>query len=155
MILRVKMDSISLYKLAKANDLGKIFYGIFSCDNIELPTSFPAACIVNTDNSQSRGQHWVCMLFPTANSVEYFDSYGVGFFCFPQFYNVIRTKFKAQEITFSEYSLQSRNSSSCGCHCIFFLNKRCLENYSFNQIVNNVYKKDKCFNDCMVVGFCT
>ena len=154
MIPKLEMDSASLYKLAKANDLGNIFYGVFSSDNIELPKTFPSACIVNTDDSKSIGQHWICLVFPTRNSVEYFDSYGLSYFCFPHFYTLIRNRFDAENIKFSEHSLQSRNSSSCGCHCIFFLNKRIVDNYSFEHIVNNIYRKDKCFNDCMVVGFC-
>ena len=137
----------------KSVDTKNIFYGVFASNTLELPSNYPAACIVNTDNSPKTGQHWIAMMFNQPGEVEYFDSYGLTPYVFPPFFDFIRSKFKADSWTFSEHIIQDPSSSTCGLHCKYFIYQR-INGVSFNEIITKLYKKDKCWNDSMVVSFC-
>ncbi|MGL4759708.1 MAG: hypothetical protein ACRCXZ_10340 [Patescibacteria group bacterium] len=66
-------NSIELYDICRdiwPND----FQGIFSADNIILPKENGVFCIINTQNSNQSGEHWLG-LFNDCGNVYIFDTY--------------------------------------------------------------------------------
>src|SRR5438552_12933116 len=75
------------------------------------------AFILNTGDSSTDGEHWVCLL-NNPGSVEFFDSYGLHpTVCFPNL------QFKKPLIC-NEMWIQDVASNVCGHHCLYFLHKR-------------------------------
>ena len=62
-------------------ECGKKFIGVYARDNLptQLPPRRPLLLVVNTDRSNRKGQHWVCMCIEkTGQYSEYFDSIGMA-----------------------------------------------------------------------------
>ena len=148
------MDTVELYSIAGAsNKLNPYFEGVFPADMLPVPSTFPSCYIANTEDSTSNGQHWIAFNYPDQITVEYFDSYGLTPFIFPRYFNFIKHKLvNIKNITFNEQSVQAKDSSTCGLHCLFFLIKRYC-NQPFTYIMDLEYSKNKCLNDCMVLNY--
>lgn len=124
------------------------FYGVFSSDtllNVDI-IKYPASLIVNTDESNKAGEHWVAFHFPSKLAyAEYFDSYGL----LPlkiSFYKFLPAKFK-----YSTHMIQNLFSKTCGEHCIYFLNKRST-GMSMQHIIST-YTTDTLDNDNKVKNY--
>jgi hypothetical protein len=104
------------------------FGGIFARDtlpNFQTITTFPTYLIVNTDNSDGAGLHWVSLYFSSPSQLEFFDSFGLqprvyGFEFIPTSYNTKR--------------LKSDNTTVCGQYCIFHIYYR-LRGYTLDSLL--------------------
>jgi hypothetical protein len=112
-------------------------YKILKNKNIEckivskdkIPKNAMGNYIINLDNSNLSGSHWVAAIFKK-NEVLYFDSYGI---IYP---NELKLASGSRKIYYNKKDLQSMNSSACGYYCIAFLLyvKNC---ESYNVFINS------------------
>src|SRR6266481_1364973 len=146
------MDSVTLYDMAGSAGLESYFTGVFPADWMRKPSKYPACLIANTDDSTRGGEHWVAFNFPDAQTLEYFDSYGYTPYIYPLFNRFIINVIRPKKLVFNEMSVQSKQSQTCGLHCLYFLIKR-YNGKSFSMIMNNEYSTNKCLNDCIVMEY--
>ena len=70
------MNSLQIEGLLKKDPQAKkIFKNVCALKEIEVP-SYPSACVINSDTSDKKGEHWVAIYFDKNRRGEYFDSYG-------------------------------------------------------------------------------
>uniref|UniRef100_A0A803K8S3 Ubiquitin-like protease family profile domain-containing protein n=1 Tax=Xenopus tropicalis TaxID=8364 RepID=A0A803K8S3_XENTR len=102
----------------------EMFMGVFPCDLLprHKVQQKPAAYIVNTDNSQQRGHHWVLIILCDNKNSIFFDSYGLSpeNVVFPKDF-IQFLKRNSTRITYQNRQLQDTVSSYCGHYCIFML----------------------------------
>ena len=86
---------------------------MFSRDN--LPRIKDGVYVINLDDKQSKGMHWV-FLFIGRNMAVYFDSIGIEYI--PQ---EVLSKIRDKLITDTIFRIQFDDSIMCGCYCIAFI----------------------------------
>lgn len=116
------MDTLTINRSLEHLDC---FVGTFSRDNLPEIQKKPAALVVNTDDSSRPGEHWVAIFIPVKGPTEYFDSYGLPPL-HPEMFDFLARNSPGGWI-FSDVTLQSVDSSTCGHYCIFYLLSRCHE----------------------------
>lgn len=80
---------------------------------------FPLCMVVNTDDAEGAGIHWVALYFFSATQCEFFDSYGQT----AKSYNI---KIPVRAIaSANSQQLQSNSSTVCGLYCLYYLAYRC------------------------------
>lgn len=135
------MNSDQISKILETDPFCKnVFGGVYAKDLFGRIESFNGIFVVNTDNSNYPGSHWVAFNFTSAGC-EFFDSYGqsptmYGFHSILQDYTVTR----------NSKTLQGTKSSVCGQYCILYLLLRC-RGYSYNNIIarfTNDYTAEEC-----------
>ena len=91
--------------------------GTFPADQIPEVTEFPSSMVVNMDNSDLPGSHWVAMYMPDSQTVYYYDSFGVV----PSNKNIRKflAKFNWKEM--NSVTFQSMISDVCGYYVMYFL----------------------------------
>ena len=113
------MDTRQLDRAAKSDGLLRQYFGgVFAVDR--LPTRAEhLAYIVNLDNADKPGSHWVAVFFSSdRQNVDYFDSYGSP----PNNVHLIRfLKRNSVFKHYNEHALQSPCSTVCGQFTLFFL----------------------------------
>ena len=147
----VTMIGSQIYTILSSNFVTKKkFKGIYSSNN--LPSlqgiDYPAAFVVNTDETSKPGEHWVAFFFKSENAIpEYFDSFGLpplkpGFISF--------LKQKRAKYRYSTKTLQNLFSSACGEYTIYYIFHKCLgwslrkilSKFSLSTIKNDAIVKD-------------
>lgn len=94
----------------------KFYYGTYPANLIPKIDTFPASLVVNMDNSNLPGSHWVAMFLPNENTCYYFDSFGFE----PSNKNI--TNFLKNFIVVkNEKIFQSFLTENCGYYVIFFI----------------------------------
>jgi len=107
-------SSIEIENVLRHN---KTFKGCYAHDNLPTITKFPCSLIINTDNHDRPGDHWVGLVL-NKKKCFYFDSYGAP---------VLSTHIllflcdKYKEIVFSTKQVQSIYSDKCGHFAIAFI----------------------------------
>ena len=83
----------------------------------DLPNKFPKSIIINTDQSNKPGDHWIAIVL-TEKHAYYFDSFGLGIvdqqirqFLLPRYSSII----------FNSLCIQHILSDKCGYYCIYFV----------------------------------
>lgn len=112
----------------------KSFLGAFPCDQLPKIKKRPASLVVNTDDSNKPGEHWIAIYLPLDGSAEYFDSFGL-----PPLRNHILTFLYEQSdgfIIYNNQTLQNIASSSCGLFCISYIKMR-EKHYSFCDVISH------------------
>ena len=71
--------------------------------------------VINIDDKQSKGTHWV-LLFIDRNTGVHFDAFGTEFI--PQ---EVLNKIKDKSITHDIFRMKSADSIICGFYCIAFI----------------------------------
>ena len=90
------------------------FNGIYSRNNLPKKTK-KGAYVINLDEYENTGTHWVCLFVKTKYTV-YFDSFGVEHI--PRQIN----KFINNNIKSNIFRMQAYDSIMCGYFCIEFMN---------------------------------
>ena len=113
------MDTIELQYLLDKSFILRSLNGVV-CAKDQLPERKPYdvhAYIINTDDSDQPGEHWVAIYFK-GNTATYFDSYGL-----PPFEQHMKSFLdnNTHSWTRNNVRLQSGNSAMCGVYCIFAL----------------------------------
>lgn len=132
------MNTIELSNKAQ-NDamLRQIFLGVFASDKIPSIISFPAALIVNLDESDSPGSHWIALLFTKGKKCEYFDSYG-------RKPNNCILKYIAKHVKsyiYNNVCVQNLWTISCGQMCLYYLVWRC-RGIPYSEIIKSMVCDD-------------
>lgn len=111
----------------------------------------PSAYIVNDEDHQLPGSHWLAFYFPEEGPCEFFDSAGQK----PEYY---QERFRRVLIgngpgyVFNDRVLQNSESYTCGLFTLYFLWRRC-QGYSMRDIVEGVFSEDVENNEQIVVHF--
>ena len=112
------------------------FNGVFSRNN--LPRIKDGAYVINLDDKNSKGTHWVS-LFINKNTAVYFDSFEIEYI--PQ---EVLNKIKDKSITHNIFRIQDNESIMCGFYCIAFIEymlaRKTLFDYT-NLFSQNDYKR--------------
>lgn len=96
----------------------KSFMGCFPCNRLPpFPSQLPKSLIVNSDNIQDSGDHWVGLIL-TPKKCFYFDSFGVGILE-NNINKFIERKYKTYIHSIKE--IQAIESEKCGEFCMGFV----------------------------------
>ena len=123
------------------------YLGTFPLDRLpDLPNRFPKSIIINTDQSNKPGDHWIAIVL-TEKHAYYFDSFGLGIidqqirqFLLPHYSSII----------FNSLCIQHILSDKCGYYCIYFVqNVHNLKSY--NKFLSNFTIYNLKQNDCIVM----
>ena len=94
--------------------------------------------IVNLDDNQGPGKHWVCYKNLENDFAEYFDSFGL---VMPnEIYNYLLTSGK--KLIYSQDELQNRDSVLCGYWCLYYFNERQKGKSILDVIHNQKFDED-------------
>lgn len=102
----------------------KYFINVFPSDMLPNKiTRFPACFISNIDPSYLEGSHWVSFYIPSADRVEFFDSYGHP----PDFFQGPISDFASRysQVIYNPLTLQTNVTAVCGQYALFFLICKC------------------------------
>lgn len=107
--------------------------------------SRPLAFVLNTDNSRSKGQHWIALYVPKNNGdIEYFDSGGRP----PTNKRWLKfIKNNCNRYIYNPIQIQSFISEMCGEFCITYLNERICKKKSLKEYIDQFNTKDLEMND--------
>ena len=123
------------------------YLGTFPLDRLpELPNKFPKSIIINTDQSNKPGDHWIAIIL-TEKHAYYFDSFGLGIvdqqirqFLLPRYSSII----------FNSLCIQHILSDKCGYYCIYFVQN--VHNYkSYYKFLSHFMIDNLKQNDCIVM----
>ena len=123
------------------------YLGTFPLDRLpDLPKKFPKSIIINTDQSNKPGDHWIAIVL-TEKHAYYFDSFGLGIvdqeiqqFLLPRYSNII----------FNSLCIQHILSDKCGYYCIYFVKN--VHNFkSYYKFLSNFMIDNLMLNDCIVM----
>ena len=113
------------YILSNYKSSNETFAKVIAAD--ELPKKIHKKTffyVVNTENKNEKGEHWIALHSSQSNIPEFFDSLG----CDPSFYNkkfeylLIREGYKYKCNTMR---LQNYGCVYCGLYCILYIYMRC------------------------------
>jgi len=128
---------------------GKNFVGCFAMDEIaEKVPRKQGAYVVNTDDRDERGVHWICCCFGDDATV-YLDSYGAP----PPQRMADFMKRGGNPVLYNGIQIQSLESDVCGQHCCALLKKLSKKRdviRAFNEHVYNFDLDDLDKNDATV-----
>ena len=147
-----KKQGLSSKKIKKILNCSKSFIGCFASDQLQTLSisSYPVFLIVNTDEQNGQGIHWIA-LFISKRNIELFDSLGmihqkllpIGILKFIHRFSVSR-KFKCSR------RIQPENSILCGFYCIFFIMLRQFTNF---KAIQSSFSKNLIQNDGILESF--
>lgn len=146
------MNSLQIEKILKRDPkVSKYFLGCFSANTIpSKPCAsrlYPYCAVVNTDNSNEPGTHWIAIYVSNSTNIEYFDSFALQ----P---NEIIQDYLSQfsNIKHSKVQLQTINSTVCGQYAIYFISNRCYGD-SFDKIEKHLSTECKSHSNKVVNSF--
>jgi hypothetical protein len=140
------MDSSQLIRaLQRLNKNHDDMYhvAVYAADTITYVIGKPAAIIVNTDEQDKPGTHWVAMYIPKRGCIEFFDSYGI-----PPLVEGHMKFLNKKGVIYNKLELQSFTSNVCGQFCLCFLGSR-TNGHSMRDF-QNLFSKNKKSNDLIV-----
>jgi hypothetical protein len=122
--------------LSSCEETARYFKGVYPADAIELPQSYPASMVINLDEKDEPGSHWVAIFMRTPKTVCYFDSYGQ-----PPPEGGIKEFLRGREVEPNNFPIQSIISDVCGHYCIYFIH-RCSKGDAYETILTNLARKN-------------
>lgn len=141
-----------LEKWAK-NNININFLGIFASNELSKLKplyNYPYYFIINTDNNNLSGQHWICIYMHDKKIGEIFDSFGK----FPNFYVQRWLNKNSNKWYYNPKLLQPPLSTNCGLFCLYFIYFRCINpTLTLNQFVDYYFTYDVYKNDYLVTQF--
>ena len=119
--------------LAKISHFG----GCYAEDQLDFSvTSFPFYIVVNLDNSNQPGSHWIAVRIDR-QTVEVFDPAGFQIFKWPRIpctlLSFLHRKTVSRKLHLSP-PIQHNTSTLCGFYCIFYIIMR--QHYSLSKILS-------------------
>lgn len=92
------------------------YIGCFAADRIPTISKFPASFVLNLDKAEDDGSHWVALYVNSADSADYFDSFGLT----PSG-TIAKYLNSFKHIRRNNNLIQQIDSRCCGHYCIFFI----------------------------------
>jgi len=140
------MDTTTINRILRSlPSTQRQYAGCFPSDALNLPSRYPSAAVINTDESDQPGTHWVAVYMKSPSTVYYFDSYGID-----PVANVEAFLSRFAHRTENSCIIQSVNSYVCGHYCIFFL-IHCCRGFSYEQIMSILLNQNN--PDAFVANF--
>lgn len=97
----------------------RLFCGVFAMDRLpKRRNKQQGAYIINTDNHDEPGSHWVAVYVDSSGQVEYMDSYGL-----PPLHKQ-SLQFLGKCYRYNTRTLQRLYSNACGFYCVYYILKR-------------------------------
>ena len=113
-IMQPMTTNVDLIKMAEHLKIN--LHDVLNKDYLEHIKPLPGSYIVNLNNSDKPGSHWIC--FYLNNGVAYyFDSFGVS----PPLEVLKFIKRYTRRIYINDKTIQKLNSGGCGLYCLMFL----------------------------------
>jgi len=140
------MDTLQLLKFSKSLSIQKYVKDVLPKDLLKKPNLFPLGYIINADESNMVGSHWLYICYTAKDKVIFFDSFGYE----PLFYN-LEKHFEGMECTFQNRILQNKNSKFCGYYCLYIA-YMLSKGFLFKNIIR-VFSEDSILNDEFIVNF--
>lgn len=111
------MNNHQIFGLLTSNPHTKhLFKGVYSADNFPVkPADLPAALVINCDDSDEIGSHWIAVHLSEYELPEYFDSYGRQAYL-PRLETLLGTEYVHNNI-----QLQSAFTTTCGQHVLYYI----------------------------------
>ena len=119
------MDSIEINRILKKHCL-QHFHGVFPANDFEI-SKVPCFLVLNTDESDKPGQHWVCLYINEERS-EFFDSQGLAPFHYHNYWHEALLQI-SNSYCYNTNRLQETDSNVCGQFCIAYV---LLRSYGFS-----------------------
>ena len=112
------MNSIEIDKILSANPVTKKHYmGCYPSDTIPSCRKYPSSMVINFDEADQPGTHWVALFAPSKRRAIFFDSYGTEGVKNIQDY--LNKKFWF--VTRQTFNIQEYNSTVCGHYALYFI----------------------------------
>lgn len=119
------MNALTITKLLKQIPQCKNkFLGVFSQDRIPLNPTADTCFIANTDVAKDPGTHWIAFYITRIKRIYYFDPYGLPPLKLHKYFNAFLNKSK-YKWKYNKKQLQHITTSTCGAHCIHFIQESC------------------------------
>ena len=130
-----------------------VYAGAYPSDMLPMDEkmNYPSAFVVNLDESEKEGSHWIALYLTSDGRSEVFNSLGnlPLPFSITQFLRHHTLKGNTKH---NSTQLQSYFSTVCGAYVIFYIMHR-VRGFSMETIVNMFDRKDKGYNDRHVQQF--
>lgn len=148
------MNNVEIFEMMKTHPYTRlVFAGVFARDTlpIEPRSRRPAAYIVNTADSYSLGEHWVCIYIPSVGPKEYFDSFGQILSIDPIFEQFMNYDYIKNCVV-----LQNMLTTVCGQYCLYYISMRFMFRERMNDVILNLLdcKRANVNIDAMINQFC-
>lgn len=114
----MELNTRQLVEIIRKDCELKSFLGVYARDQLPLVFSYPACLIVNTDNADQSGEHWLAIYYNEKKEADFFDSYGSHPISFGLDTYMNRT---SSSWNWNSHQLQSMESRICGYYCVLFL----------------------------------
>lgn len=140
----MSLNSIQIYQQIIRDNWGKKhFLGVFAYDRKPKIKFYPSSLILNNQNHNEPGQHWIALFFLNKNECEFFDSLANN----PCYYKIQDyIKKYSNSVTYLTNPLQHQDSYYCGYYCIYFIQLRS-RNFSLIEISQLLKTNSKKEND--------
>lgn len=144
------MNTLQIYDIIKKDPIcSRFFLGVFSRDQLPKKLyNFPCSFIVNTDNQNEPGEHWLAIYYDEKQHATFFDPYGLepSLYGFETYLNNT-----SKSWTYNSTRIQSYFSLLCGQICVFFIylmSKKLSLNY-----ISRLFTKDYEKNEKVILNF--
>ena len=126
----------------------KCFKGVYSKNNLPLRklVTRPIAFIINTQNSDEPGEHWVGLFVAKNNIAEFFDSFGRNPLCCEIKKFLIINDVKI--LIINKNIIQNIFSDNCGRYCILFIKLKC-NGMTFSDFLK-LFNKNTLSNEILI-----
>lgn len=142
------LNTLDIHTFLSKNKFTKPHYrGVFAMDKIpKLINIKPSLYVINTDNSNQSGTHWLAIYVPAKGKANYFDSFGR-----PPKNQHIKLFFKNNHLQYipNRKQLQGYFSTVCGQYCCMFLLHRS-RNRSMKSFLKQFNSKSYLQNDAKI-----
>lgn len=112
-------DTFQLLKVGmKDKHISKTFLGVFAGDQVPKQRQVPCCYIINTDNRNQPGQHWIAVYEKSRTDLSqniFFDSYGSQ----PSELNPLWKHYDSYKRSNEDY--QQKHTTVCGDYCLYAL----------------------------------
>ena len=118
---------------------------------VQFPFQGPKFIILNTDECDGRGLHWVSVYVPYSGPLEFFDSLGKS----PETYHDYFRDWlvsSGRGYMRNEWRYQDYGTSTCGEFCVYYGIKR-LRGETMRQIVQTLNARNLYYNELLVSDF--
>ena len=140
-----ELNTLEIRSALYSNQLTFSYVGQVCAANqlVAITPQKPKLFVVNTQNSNQIGEHWVCFYVPENGPSEFFDSLGKH----PSHYHQSFEDFLVNNTNYRQSYLhnikavQSQNSRACGFFVLFYCALRC-DGFSFRDIMSFFDKKN-------------
>jgi hypothetical protein len=126
----IALSNVDLIEAAKKLNINN-FRGVFLRDELPKKPRRTECGILNLDDSNGTGSHWVTFLKNGMDKI-YFDSYGL-----PPPTELV--KYLQSPVYYNSERVQPDNEVFCGHLCLHVLKKTCKDGVTFQEVINSLH----------------